>query len=70
MADAAAGRFEVVVVEQLGRLCPRAVDLRAVIDRLAAFGVAVHPLARASRRRLVAAGTAAAIVELAELLGG
>ena len=66
LADASAGRFDVLVVEHLGRLAPNAMDAARVLDALAGIGVAVQPLG-SEHRRLIAAGTAAAIVKL---LGG
>ena len=69
LSDAFARRFDLIVVERLDRLCAEPRQLRQILDHLAWSGVAVHPLAGPARRRLLAAGTAAAIVKLAELLG-
>ena len=63
IVDAASSCFDLVVVEQLDRLAPRPEDAAAIIAALRALGVAVYPLGK-GRRRLVAAGTAAAIVKL------
>jgi DNA invertase Pin-like site-specific DNA recombinase len=64
--DARAGRFDVLVVEHLGRLAPSPDEAGIVVGAFGACGVRVHPLG-SGHRRLVAAGTAAAIVKL---LGG
>jgi len=63
IADARAGRFDVLVVEDLGRLTPNAEDAARVVEALNASRVQVHPLGK-EHRRLIAAGTAAAIVKL------
>ena len=68
VSDAAARRFDLIVVERVDRLCAERRQLRQILDCLAGSGVAVHPLAGPGRRRLLAAGTAAAVVKLAGLL--
>jgi DNA invertase Pin-like site-specific DNA recombinase len=63
IADARAGCFDTVVVEHIGRLAPNAEDAACVVEVLDASRVQVHPLGK-DHRRLIAAGTAAAIVKL------
>ncbi len=63
VADARASCFDAVVVEHLGRLAPNAEDAARVVEVLDASRVQVHPLGK-DHRRLIAAGTAAAIVKL------
>lgn len=69
MSDGSGRRFDLIVVERLDRLCAEPPPLRHILDHLTWSGVALRPLARPGRRRLLAAGTAAAIVKLAELFG-
>ena len=69
LGDAERGCFEVVVVAGLDRISPSPEHARAILARLASSGVGVVALAGAGRRRVVAAATAAGMVELARLLG-
>jgi DNA invertase Pin-like site-specific DNA recombinase len=69
LGDAERGCFEVVVVAGLDRISPSAEHAQAILARLASSGVGVVALAGAGRRRVVAAATAAGMVELARLLG-
>ncbi len=63
IADARSGRFDVLVVEHLGRLAPNAEDAARIVEALDASRVQVDALGK-DHRRLIAAGTAAAIVKL------
>lgn len=67
LADGAARRFDVLVVEDLGQLASGPGQLHGLLGQLAAAGVVVRPLAGGARRRSALAWAAVAFVEL---LGG
>jgi DNA invertase Pin-like site-specific DNA recombinase len=60
---ARAGDFDVLLVEHLGRLSPDRGESERVADAFRVLGVRVQALGK-DHRRLIAAGTAAAIVRL------
>ena len=66
--DACSHGFDLVAVERLDRLASDPRQLRHLLDQLNRSGVFVCPMTGPARRRLLAAGTAAAVVKLAGLL--
>ena len=70
VADASSGCFDVVAVEGLDWLAMNPSDLRLLLAELEAFGVGVHAVGRPLRRRALALATAAAGVQLADLVVG
>lgn len=64
LADAAAGYFDVVVVDDLDRLDTDPARLHAVVGELRRAGVGVWPLVSVARRRRAAGWLAVAVTEM------
>lgn len=64
LADAAAGRFEMVVVDDLDRIDTDPARRQVVLNRLARAGVGVWPLVAVARRRRAVGWLAVAVTEL------
>jgi DNA invertase Pin-like site-specific DNA recombinase len=64
LADAAARRFDALVVEDVEQLAEEPAQLRALLAQFAAVGVVVRPLTTAVRRSSAAGWAAVAFVEL------